>query len=177
MEKRLENVKSAPAETTEKLSHEETLGLYRKKKESDNKSRQSKTTQMFQEYAKTSMLGVSNTRRPDGSITPHNPMTAKHGGKNALSNAEVQRSLQQQEENYIDIIYKLQHDRLTLRGKNVTDRLNNLQKSEAGLNAFIKDNKEKKELKIKLSRESENKITKAAENVDSLRQNIKMQMA
>lgn len=41
----------------------------------------------------------------------------------------------------------------------------------------MKDHSEKNEMKVKLSRENENLLTKAAENVDSLRHNIKMQMA
>lgn len=115
------------------------------------------------------MLGVGNSRKLE-TLTPQNVLTSKAAaGKNVLTSIEVQKSLQIQEENYIDIIYKLQHDRLTLRGKNITERLNKLQKREGGLNAFIKDHTEKNEMKVKMSRENENMLSKAAENVDSLR--------
>lgn len=123
------------------------------------------------------MLGVAGSRRLE-SITPQNVQTTKAGaGKSALTSVEVQKTLQIQEDNYADIIYKLQHDRLALRGRNITERLNKMSKQDTGLNAFIKEHNEKNEMKVKLSRESENLLTKAVENVDSLRQNVKMQMA
>ena len=82
-----------------------------------------------------------------------------------------------QEENYSDIIYKLEHDRMRLRGKDITERLTKMQKQGGALNDFIRANNEKASMNIRLTREKQSQLTKAVENVEGLRQNIKVQMA
>lgn len=160
----------APSQPTSQ--HDENLGLYRKARQAGNLSRSSRTSTLFQELAKTSMLGG---RKLDIAMTPQN--LAKGGMLGGVNQVEAQRHLQAQEENYIDIINKLQTDRMKLRGRDVNDRLNTLVKKEGGLNDFIKRHTEKQEMRVKLNLEKENALTKAIENVDGLKQNIKKQMA
>lgn len=167
--------KSTPTEGNEPSQHQQTLGMYRKARAQGTQNRQSKQASFFQELAKTSMLGGG--RKMDVAMTPQNMSRAQTGGIAAVNSLEAQRYLQAQEENYVDIIYKLQHDRAQLRAKDITERLNAMYKQEGGLNAYIKQHNENKELKIRLSREKEAQLTKALENVDSLKHSVKMQMA
>lgn len=94
-----------------------------------------------------------------------------------LNSAEVQKHIYMVEENYLDIISQLQHDRMKLRGQKVTEQLNKLKRSDGALNEFIKNQKQKKEINLKLTREDQNQLEKAIENVDSLRTKVKLQMA
>ena len=94
-----------------------------------------------------------------------------------LNSAEVQKHIYQVEENYLDIISQLQHDRMKLRGQKVTEKLNKLKRSDGALNEFIKNQKQKKDINLKLTREDQNQLEKAIENVDNLRTKVKLQMA
>ena len=85
--------------------------------------------------------------------------------------------MQMQEDAYIDIIYHLEHDRMRLKGKDISLRLNKLQKQEGALNEYIKSQNEKQSMNIRMTRENQNTLVKAVENVEGLRQNIKLQMA
>jgi len=73
-----------------------------------------------------------------------------------LNSAEVQKHIYQVEENYLDIISQLQHDRMKLRGQKVTEKLNKLKRSDGALNEFIKNQKQKKDINLKLTREDQN---------------------
>lgn len=44
----------------------------------------------------------------------------------------------QQEEKYANIIYQLQNDRMRLRGKDITEKLGKLKKSNGALNEYTK---------------------------------------
>ena len=81
------------------------------------------------------------------------------------------------EENYLEIIDQLQHDRMRLRGQRITQKVNKLKKSDGALNEFIKKQNQKKDLTLKLTREDQNQLEKAIENVDGLRSKVKLQMA
>lgn len=94
-----------------------------------------------------------------------------------MNSAEVQKHIYQVEENYLDIISQLQHDRMKLRGQKVTEKLNKLKRSDGALNEFIKNQKQKKDINLKLTREDQNQLEKAIENVDNLRTKVKLQMA
>jgi len=84
-------------------------------------------------------------------------MSASRGGGMAnLNSAEVQKHIYQVEENYLDIISQLQHDRMKLRGQKVTEKLNKLKRSDGALNEFIKNQKQKKDINLKLTREDQN---------------------
>ena len=50
----------------------------------------------------------------------------------------MQKVLIQQEENYSNIIYQLQNDRMRLRGKDISEKLGRLQKSNGALNEYTK---------------------------------------
>ena len=56
-------------------------------------------------------------------------------GQNSV---EMQKVLIQQEESYTNIIYQLQADRLRLRGRDITQKLGKLQKTDGALNEYIK---------------------------------------
>jgi hypothetical protein len=73
-------------------------------------------------------------RKLDSTMTPQNVSAARGGNIKPINSVEVQKHLQVQEENYSNIIYQLQHDRMRLRGKEVTEKLNRLQKSDGALN-------------------------------------------
>jgi len=110
---------AAPAPIPEgesKNTHEATLGAFRKARASNQQSRQSRSSTFFQELAKTSMLPG---RKPDSTMTPQNNSASRGGNMKSVNSLEVQRHLQVQEETYTDIIYKLQHDRMRLRGKDI----------------------------------------------------------
>jgi hypothetical protein len=153
-------------------SYEDTLGHFRKARAVNQQSRQSRSSTFFQELAKTSMLGG---RKLDSTMTPQN--MARGGNMKSVNTVEVQKHLQMQEENYTDIIYKLEHDRMRLRGKDIQERLVRMQKQGGALNEFIRAGKEKAAMNIKLTREKQAQLSKAVENVEGLRQNIKVQMA
>lgn len=89
----------------------------------------------------------------------------------------MQKELIQQEEKYANIIYQLQNDRMRLRGKDITDKLGKLKKSNGALNEYTKLQKDQQQMKIKLSRDEENTLVKAVENVEHLKTNAKMLMA
>jgi len=91
--------------------------------------------------------------------------------------AEAQKLLQFQEDNYLNIIYTLQADRMKLRGQRITEKLNKMQRSDGALNEFIKNQADKKAMNIRLTRDDQTQLVKAIENVESLKTNVKMQMA
>lgn len=95
-------------------------------------------------------------------------------GQNSV---EMQKVLIQQEETYTNIIYQLQTDRLRLRGKDITTKLGKLQKTDGALNEYIRLQKDKQQMKIKLSRDEENTLVKAVENIENLKTNAKLLMA
>ena len=66
---------------------------------------------------------------------------------------------------------------MRLKGKDISLRLNKLQKQEGALNEYIKSQNEKQSMNIRMTRENQNTLVKAVENVEGLRQNIKLQMA
>ena len=105
-------------------------------------------------------------------------MSASRGGAiGNLNSAEVQKHIYAVEENYLDIIAQLQHDRMKLRGQKVTEKLNKLKRSDGALNEFIKNQKQKRDINLRLTREDQNQLEKAIENVDNLRTKVKLQMA
>jgi len=106
-------------------TYEETLGNFRKARAVNQQSRQSRSSTFFQELAKTSMLGG---RKLDSTMTPQNMSMSRGGNMKSVNTVEVQKHLQVQEENYTDIIYKLEHDRMRLRGKDIQERLARMQK-------------------------------------------------
>jgi len=63
---------------------------------------------------------------------------------------------------------------MRLRGKDVAERLNKLNKQGGALCEFIKNSNDRAFMNIKLTRENQSQLEKAVENVDSLRQNIKV---
>jgi hypothetical protein len=63
---------------------------------------------------------------------------------------------------------------MKLRGQKVTEKLNRLKRSDGALNEFIKNQKQKKEINLKLTREDQNQLEKAIENVDGLRSKVKL---
>ena len=135
MQKKYEELEKKAAEgavaSEQQASYQENLGNFRKAKGLNQQSRQSRTSTWFQELAKTSMLGG---RKLDSTMTPQNVSAARGGNIKPINSVEVQKHLQAQEENYSNIIYQLQHDRMRLRGKDVTEKLNRLQKSDGALN-------------------------------------------
>jgi len=66
---------------------------------------------------------------------------------------------------------------MRLRGKDVTQKLNKMQKSDGALNEYIKAQSEKNLMNIRLNREDQSQLKKAVENVESLRTSVKLQMA
>lgn len=68
------------------------------------------------------MLGGKNLN----SMTPQAAAGAKGAKLSSLNSIEVQKQLQMQEDAYIDIIYHLEHDRMRLKGKDISLRLNKL---------------------------------------------------
>lgn len=148
-------------------------GIFTKNRGLNQPSRQSRTSTFFQELAKTSVLGG---RKVDSSMTPMHTAAGKNQGRGQNS-VEMQKVLIQQEENYTSIIYQLQLDRMRLRGKDISDKLGKLQKSKGALNEFTKIQKDKQSMKMKLSRDEENTLVKAVENVEHLKTNAKMLMA
>lgn len=89
----------------------------------------------------------------------------------------MQKVLIQQEENYAYIIYQLQNDRMRLRGKDISEKLGKLKKSNGALNEYTKLHKDQQQMKMKLSRDEESTLVKAVENVEHLKTNAKMLMA
>jgi len=84
-------------------------------------------------------------------------MSASRGGAiGNLNSAEVQKHIYAVEENYLDIIAQLQHDRMKLRGQKVTEKLNKLKRSDGALNEFIKNQKQKRDINLRLTREDQN---------------------
>lgn len=66
---------------------------------------------------------------------------------------------------------------MRLRGKDITERLNKMRKTDGALNKFINDHSEQTTMNMKLSREKQNQLSKAVETVDNLRIKVKQQMA
>lgn len=87
---------------------------------------------------------------------------------------EVQKVLQAQEENFSNVIFQLQYDRMRLRGKEVSEKLNKMQKSDGALNQYIKNQSDKNFMNLKLSREDQSQLTRAVENVENLKTNVKL---
>jgi len=82
-----------------------------------------------------------------------------------------------QEENYQNIIHQLQLDRMKLKGRNISEKLNQMKKAEGGLSEYIRRHAEQKDINLKISREDQNQLVKAIENVDDLRTKVKLQLA
>ena len=59
----------------------------------------------------------------------------------------------------------------------MTQRLNNLLRSEGAMNEFIIKQREKKELQLKLSKEEHGVLESALVNVDALKSKVKKEMA
>ena len=110
-------------------------------------------------------------------MTPLNQSSTRTGGVMGGNTAEAQKLLYMQEENYQNIIYQLQLDRMKLRGHKVTEKLNKLQKSNGALNQYIKKDSERRNMNLKLSRDDQTQLVKAIEKVDSLKTSVKLQMA
>lgn len=66
---------------------------------------------------------------------------------------------------------------MRLRGKDISEKLGKLQKSKGALNEYTKLQKDQQSMKMKLSREEENTLIKAVENVEHLKTSAKMLMA
>lgn len=66
---------------------------------------------------------------------------------------------------------------MRLRGKEISQKLGKIQKSKGALNEFSKLQKDKQSMKLKLSRDEENTLVRAVENVEHLKTNAKMLMA
>ena len=155
-------------------SYQDNLGQFRKSRGQNQPSRQSRTSTFFQELTKTSWLGG---RKIDASKTPMNAPNTRGGAMMSGNSAEAQKLLQFQEDNYLNIIYTLQADRMKLRGQRITEKLNTMQRADGALNQFIKNQADKKAMNIRLTRDDQTQLVKAIENVESLKTNVKMQMA
>lgn len=59
----------------------------------------------------------------------------------------------------------------------MTERLNELQKGQCAFNDYIKKQKEKKEIQLKLSRNDQLKVQNALINIDMLKRKVKKEMA
>jgi hypothetical protein len=155
-------------------SHEQNLSHYRQRRqEQQTQSRSSRSSTFFQELAKTSMLGGRKMdSAPQGSAGARGS-----SGVKAVNSAEAQKHLQAQEDNFTDIIYKLQHDRMRLTGKDLNERLSKMSKSGGAFNEYIKSHSDRAAMNIKLSRDKQELLSKAVENVDNLRQSTKVQLA
>ena len=66
---------------------------------------------------------------------------------------------------------------MRLRGKDISDKLGQLQKSNGALNEYTKIQKDKQVMKMKLSRDEEKTLVKAVDTVGSLKTNAKIMMA
>jgi hypothetical protein len=66
---------------------------------------------------------------------------------------------------------------MKLRGQKVTEKLNKLQKTNGPLNQYIKKEGERRTMNLKLSRDDQTQLVKAIEKVDTLKTNVKLQMA
>ena len=66
---------------------------------------------------------------------------------------------------------------MRLRGKDISERLNKMRRTDGALNQFIKNNSEQTVMNMKLTREKQNQLSKAVETVDNLRLKVKQQMA
>jgi len=66
---------------------------------------------------------------------------------------------------------------MRLRGKDISEKLGKLKKSNGALNEYTKLHKDQQQMKMKLSRDEENTLVKAVENVEHLKTNAKMLMA
>ena len=115
-------------------SSQDNLGGFRKAKQGNQPSRQSRTSTFFQELAKTSMLGG---RKVDTSMTPMN-MSATRNQQKGANTIEMQKQLIQQEDSYTNIIYQLQMDRMRLRGNEISQKLGEIQKKNGALNQYTK---------------------------------------
>jgi len=52
-----------------------------------------------------------------------------------------------------------------------------MKKADGGLSEYIKRHAEQKDINLKISREDQNQLVKAIENVDDLRTKVKLQLA
>ena len=66
---------------------------------------------------------------------------------------------------------------MKMKGHRVTEKLNKLQRRDGGLNEFIRMQNEKQKMNINVSRDDQNQLVKAIEGVDSLKTQVKLQMA
>jgi hypothetical protein len=65
---------------------------------------------------------------------------------------------------------------MRLRGNNMTERLNKLQREEGALNKYIIKQREKKELQLKLTKDEQGKLENALTNVEYLKSKVKREM-
>lgn len=177
MQKKYEELQKQAEAGTAALSnqsnYQENLGAFRKARGHQEPSSNSRFSTFFQELARTSWL---SGRKMDSSMTPANMSSAGSGMMNA-SSGEMQKLLYMQEENYQNIIHQLQLDRMKLKGRKISEKLNQMKKADGGLSEYIKRHAEQKDINLKISREDQNQLVKAIENVDDLRTKVKLQLA
>ena len=159
MQKKYEELEKKAAEGTVAIeaagaagaggAHDQMLGAYRKQRNTNQQSRQSRTSTFFQELAKTSMLGG---RKLDSTMTPQSNPASRGGNIKPINSQEVQKFIQETEDSYKNVIHQLQVDRMRLRGKDVSEKLNKLLKHNGAMNQFIKSHSNQKEVQTKLSR-------------------------
>ena len=97
--------------------------------------------------------------------------------QSSISGTEMQKQLLLTEESFTNVILELQNDRMRMRGQNMLERLNKLQKSDGALNEYIKSQREKKEIAMKLSKDEHHLLKSTLTNVDSLKSKVKREMA
>lgn len=110
-------------------------------------------------------------------MTPQSNPASRGGNIKPINSQEVQKFIQETEDSYKNVIHQLQLDRMRLRGKDVTEKLNKLMKHDGAMNEYIKNQSNQKSVLTRLTRNEQNTLTKAIENVEVLRKNVKMQMA
>lgn len=100
-----------------------------------------------------------------------------HRGQSSISNSEILKNFQNSEENFVNIIYELQTDRMKMKGRQIMERLQKLQREEGAFNTLIKRNRQKNELQLKLNAEEQTKLEDTLQNVSLLKSKVKKQMA
>eukprot|EP00347_Sterkiella_histriomuscorum_P006662 403351912 len=129
-------------------------------------ARQSRTSQYFQKLAQAQLIGHKRD-----SVTPLSRQTT------SVTSNELQKQLQISEEAFYNVIIELQKDRMMLKGQHLLERLHKLEKTDGPMNEYIKMQREKKEVAGKLSRDEQNKLESALDNVMYLKKKMKKEMA
>lgn len=100
--------------------------------------------------------------------------SAGRQGKMGVNSVDMQKALIQQEEAYVQIVERLQFDRMRLRGANMTNRLNKMQRSNGAFNEYTKKQKEGNFTVARISRDEENQLVSAMKHIDQLKTSAKL---